>query len=188
MQWITRSYVHLDRVASPWLILRFIDREAQFLFVPWGEEARAAEHPQAIPFALPGAECGPHDEHGSTFHKLLQGYALHDAALMQLDRVISAGVANVLHHYQPPAEDREGQIAVGLLAIAEGMLLRHRDDAEIIRHSLGFYDALYAQFRAEQLLAAQQLHLPGHADGRGPTSNIDFLRSLLDADARQNAG
>jgi hypothetical protein len=68
------------------------------------------------------------------------------------------------------------------------MLLRHRDDAEIIRHSLGFYDALYAQFRAEQLLAARQLHLPGHADGRGPTSNIDFLRSLLDADARQNAG
>src|ERR1700691_2338669 len=64
MKWVTRDFVHLDRVASPWLIKRFIDRDAVFVFVPWGaEERRPAD---AIPFALPGAEIGPHDQEGTT--------------------------------------------------------------------------------------------------------------------------
>ena len=60
MKWVTRDYVHLDRVACPWLIKRFIDKEAEFVFVPWGEESKRPA--DAIPFALPGAELGPHDE------------------------------------------------------------------------------------------------------------------------------
>lgn len=57
MKWVTRDYVHLDRVASPWLITRFVDPQAEFVFVPWGaEDQRAAD---AIPLALPGAELGP---------------------------------------------------------------------------------------------------------------------------------
>jgi hypothetical protein len=81
MKWVTRDFVHLDRVASPWLIKRFIDRDAVFVFVPWaGEDAAPAV---AVPFALPGAEIGPHDAEGSTFAKLLAKYQLDDPALHQ---------------------------------------------------------------------------------------------------------
>jgi hypothetical protein len=79
MKWVTRDFVHLDRVASPWLIKRFIDRDAVFVFVPWGKEDRRPA--DAIPFALPGAEIGPHDHEGTTFAKLLKKYRLDDPAL-----------------------------------------------------------------------------------------------------------
>ncbi len=178
MQWVTRAYVHLDRVASPWLIVRFIDPDAQFCFVPWGEEWRRPT--DAVAFALPGAEYGPHDANGTTFAKLRQGFRLADPALSTMEAVVTAGVNHVLHGYRPGPDDRLGQIAVGLLAIAEGMLLARRDDAIIIRDSLVFYDALYAQFRVEHALESEGLHAPGHGDGRGPTSKVDFLRGVLD--------
>ncbi len=179
MQWVTRAYVHLDRVASPWLILRFIDPDAQFCFVPWGQEAdRPAD---AIAFAIPGADYGPHDAAGTTFAKLRRGYRLADPALATMEAVVAAGVNHVLHGYQPGADDRLGQIAIGLLAIAEGMLLARRDDALIIRDSLVFYDALHAQFQVEHAMKAGGLQPPGHADGRGPTSKVEFLRGVLDA-------
>jgi hypothetical protein len=170
--------VHLDRVASPWLILRFIDRDAQFCFVPWGEEARRPA--DAIAFAIPGAEYGPHDERGTTFAKLRHGYQLTDPALATMEAVVTAGVNHVLHGYRPGPDDRLGQIAVGLLAIAEGMLLARRDDTAIIRDSMVFYDALYAQFRVEHAVESNRLQVPGHGDGRGPTSKVDFLRDVLD--------
>jgi hypothetical protein len=184
MKWVTRAYVHLDRVASPWLIQRFIDPAAEFVFVPWGEEStRPAD---AIAFALPGSEFGPHDAQGTTFAKLRRGHGLEDPALITLERVIALGVDHVLHGYEPAAGDRLGQIAVGLLAIAEGMLLARRDDATIIRDSLVFYDALYTQFRAEHLLESGNLVPPGHGDGRGPTSKVEFLRRLVDGAAGSN--
>jgi hypothetical protein len=178
MQWVTRAYVHLDRVASPWLILRFIDPQAEFVFVQWGEEHRRPA--EAIAFALPGAPFGPHDAEGTTFAKLRRGYALTDPALEAIESVVDAGVAHVLHDYRPGPEDRYGQIAVGLLAIAEGMLLARRDDAVILRDSMVFYDALYAQFRAEHRVHAEGHALPGHGDGRGPTARVEFLRALMD--------
>ncbi len=178
MKWVTRAYVHLDRVASPWLIVRFIDPQAQFEFVPWGEEASRST--DAIGFALPGATYGPHDAQGTTFAKLRRAHHLDDPALVTLEQVIGHGVEYVLHGFRPAADDRLGQIAVGLLAIAEGLLLTHRDDNAIIAQSLPFYDALYAQFKVEHAVETEGLVLPGHGDGRGPTSKIDFLRTVLD--------
>ena len=134
MKWVTRAYVHLDRVASPWLIVRFIDPQAQFEFVPWGEEASRST--DAIGFALPGATYGPHDAQGTTFAKLRRAHHLDDPALVTLEQVIGHGVEYVLHGFRPAADDRLGQIAVGLLAIAEGLLLTHRDDNAIIAQSL----------------------------------------------------
>lgn len=177
MKWVTRAYVHLDRVASPWLIRRFIDQDAEFVFVPWGEEDRRP--PDAIPFALPGTEIGPHDDQGTTFRKLLVRYRLTDPALDAMERIIAAGVDYVLHGYRPGPADRNGQMAVGLVGIAEGMMLLHHPDADIIRASLAVYDALYMLLTAEHLVAAGGRTVPGHADGRGPTSKTDFLRALL---------
>ena len=176
MKWVTRDYVHLDRVASPWLIKRFVDPDAIFMFVPWGaEDPRPAD---AIPLALPGAELGPHDASGTTFQKILAKYKLADPALQRLGTVIAKGVDYVLHDFRPAAGDTDGQIAVGLLAVAEGMLLLHTDDARVLETSFVVYDALYANFRAHHLAAAQGRTIPEH-QGRGPTLPTDFLRQVL---------
>jgi len=176
MKWVTRDYVHLDRVASPWLIKRFVDPEATFVFVPWGrEDERPAD---AIPLALPGAELGPHDASGTTFQKILAKHKLTDPALQRLGVVIAKGVDYVLHGFRPAADDTDGQISVGLLGIAEGMLLLNTDDARILETSYVIYDALYANFRAHHLAALQGRVIPEH-QGRGPTLPTDVLRQLL---------
>ncbi len=174
MKWVTRDFVHLDRVAAPWLIKRFIDRDAEFVFVPWGAEERCP--PDAIPFALPGAEIGPHDVDGSTFQKLLRKYRLDDPALQTMARVIQAGIDYVLHDTQP---DADGRTAIGLLAISEGTMLLEDDDAAIIARSLPIYDALYAYFTAHQLAKAKGVPLPAH-EGQGPTRPTRYLRALLE--------
>ncbi len=178
MMWVTKDFVHLDRVACPWLIKRFIDVEATFVFVPWGEEhLRPAD---AIPFAIAGAELGPHDASGTTFDKVLRKYGLVDPALAAIADIIRAGVDFVLHKNRPAADDAHGQMAYGLLAISEGMMLLKQPDAAIIEASLVFYDALYANFKAHHVLAARGLTLPPMA-GKGPTLPTLFLRELLNA-------
>jgi hypothetical protein len=172
MKWVTRDFVHLDRVASPWLIKRFIDRDAVFVFVPWGEGPRPEV---AIPFALPGAELGPHDTAGSTFRKLLMKYRLDDPALDALARIIEAGIDYVLHDVQPEGSART---ALGLLAISEGTMLLEDDDAAIIARSLPLYDALYAYLTAHHLAQAKGTPLPAD-EGLGPTRPTRYLRELL---------
>lgn len=174
MKWVTRDFVHLDRVASPWLIRRFIDRDAVFVFVPWGAEDAAPR--DAIPFALPGAEIGPHDANGSTFAKLVAKYGFDDPALHALARIVQAGIDYVLEDAHP--ETAETQTALGLLAISEGTMLLEDDDAAIIERSLPLYDALYAYLTAHQLAATKGTPLPAH-EGLGPTRPTRYLRSLL---------
>ena len=176
MKWVTRDFVHLDRVASPWLIRRFIDREATFVFVPWGREDLCPS--DAIPFALPGAEIGPHDNEGTTFEKILVKYRLDEPALHSIGRVVAAGVAYVKHKERPPEDETIAQMAVGLLTISEGMMLLNEDDAKIIENSLPFYDALYTYFTAHQLAKTKGAALPDSA-GRGPTNQTQYLRLLL---------
>lgn len=177
MKWVTRDFVHLDRVACPWLIKRFVDPAAEFAFVPWGDEQRRPA--DATPFAIPGAELGPHDAHGTTFDKIVARYRLDDPAVHAIARIVRAGVAFVLHHERPAADDEHGQMAFGLLAISEGMMLRHRTDQAIIDASLPVYDALYANFRAHHLVQARGLTVP-KPDARGPTAPAMFLRKVLD--------
>jgi hypothetical protein len=176
MKWVTRDFVHLDRVASLWLVKRFVDPDAVFVFVPWGQEDRRPA--DAIPLAIPRAELGPHDHDGTTFDKILAKYRLDDPALRAIGRVITAGVEYVLHGYRPPADDTPGQIAVGLLAISEGTMLINEDDAAILERGMPVYDALYGYFRAHQLAAAQGIKMPDHG-GRGPTNETLLLRGLL---------
>lgn len=176
MKWVTRDFVHLDRVACPWLIKRFIDRDAQFVFVPWGSEhERPAD---AIAFAIPGCELGPHDSQGTTYDKLMAKYRLEDPSLVAIGAIIRAGVAWVLHGERPSDHDEYGHMAFGLLAISEGVMLIHSTDAEIVDASLGIYDALYANFRAHRLLQASGKTLPA-PEGKGPTNATILLRRLL---------
>ncbi len=141
MKWVTRDFVHLDRVASPWLIKRFVDPEAAFVFVPWlKEEQRPAD---AVPLGLPGAELGPHDADGTTFEKIVRKYRLDDPAIARIGNIVRAGVDFVLHGFRPAPEDVDGQTAVGLvIARGEGLYLVHQTDDAILAASFGVYDAL----------------------------------------------
>src|SRR4051812_13312945 len=103
MKWVTIGNLHFDRVASPWLIRRFVDPKAEFVFVPRGQEATRPK--DAIPFAIPGEKLGPHDKDGPTFVKILREYKLNDPALEKMGEVVDKGVKYVLEGYRPPIGD-----------------------------------------------------------------------------------
>jgi hypothetical protein len=139
MRWVTRSHVHVDRVACPWLIRRFVDSEAEFLFVPKCQVAEVAQRQGAIAFDIPGVELG-HREGLCSFDAIIEHYGLTDKALLRLARIVSA--ADTGHPEQDP-------LAVGLEAIAVGYGLRFPDDHENLERQFDVYDALYAWCRLE---------------------------------------
>jgi hypothetical protein len=137
MKWITRERVKVDRVACPWLIKKFVDPEAEFLFVSDDQVPAIAEREGAIPFDTRGAELGHHGEECS-FEAILRKYELTgDRALVLLGKIVNGADTDNLLWKQP-----EGP---GLEAIAEGF--RHLglgDDHEINAAEWIVYDALYA--------------------------------------------
>lgn len=139
MKWITRSHVHVDRVACPWLIRRFVDSQAEFLFVPVCMIEESAKKENAIPFDVPGVELG-HKDGKCSFDAIIQKYGLKDKALLRLAKIVSAADTNRM------ADD---PIATGFEAIAVGYSLRFPDDQENILRQFEVYDALYAWCRLE---------------------------------------
>ncbi|HEY2982467.1 MAG TPA: chromate resistance protein ChrB domain-containing protein, partial [Anaerolineales bacterium] len=89
MQWITRSHVHVDRVACPWLITRFIDNEAEFLFAPKNQIEKIVKETGAIPFDTPGAELG-HVDGRCSFESIILKYELKDPGLLRLAKIVHA--------------------------------------------------------------------------------------------------
>ncbi len=138
MKWITRSHVHVDRVACPWLIARFVDSEAEFLFVPKSQIDAVALETGAIPFDAPGVELGHHDGRCS-FESIILEYELTDPALLRL--------AKTVHAADVSADIDSDPIARGLEAIAAGFSLRYPDDEANIAAQFEVYDALYAWCR-----------------------------------------
>lgn len=134
MKWVTRSHVHVDRVACPWLIKRFIDSEAEFLFVPKSQVIAVAEKEGAIPFDSPGAELD-HDGDLCTFDVIIREYALTDEPLLRLAKIVNAADTRRLEN---------DPLAAGFEAIAVGYGLRFPDDLENLRKQFEVYDALYA--------------------------------------------
>ncbi|HEX7234642.1 MAG TPA: chromate resistance protein ChrB domain-containing protein [Nitrosospira sp.] len=140
MKWITRSHVHVDRVACPWLITRFIDSEAEFLFVPKNQINQVAQETGAIPFDAPEVELG-HHEGRCSFESILLKYDLKDAGLLRLAKIV---------HAADVAEDIDSDpLARGLEAIATGFSLRYPDDLENLEHQFDVYDSLYAWCRLD---------------------------------------
>ena len=140
MQWITRSHVHVDRVACPWLITRFIDNQAEFLFAPKSQIEPLAKETGAIPFDAPGVELG-HQDGRCSFESILLKYDLKDLALHRMARIV---------HAADVAADLDADpIARGLEAIATGFSLRYPDDEENLAVQFEVYDALYAWCRLQ---------------------------------------
>lgn len=140
MQWITRSHVHVDRVACPWLITRFIDNQAEFLFVPKNQIETVVAATGAIPFDAPGVELG-HQDGCCSFESFLRKYELQDPALLRM--------AQVIHAADVSQDIDKDPIARGIEAIATGFSLRFPDDMENLEHQFVVYDALYAWCRLQ---------------------------------------
>jgi hypothetical protein len=140
MKWLTRSHVHVDRVACPWLITRFIDSEAEFLFVPASQIEKVAKETGAIPYDAPGVELG-HVDGRCSFESIIVKYGLKEPGLLRL--------AKIVHAADVDADIDTDPIARGLEAIASGYSLRFPEDLENIENQFEVYDALYAWCRLD---------------------------------------
>ena len=137
MKWVTREHPKIDRVACPWLIRRFIDREAEFLFVAPAEVKRVAEQTGAIPYDVEGVELS-HDGPRCSFDLFLEKYGLKDPHLEELAVIVRGADTDRL--------DLAPQ-AAGLLAISLGLSRNFPDDHEMIRQGFVVYEALYTWSR-----------------------------------------
>lgn len=134
MKWVTRARPKVDRVACPWLIKRFVDPEAEFLYVLPDQVLEIARREDAIPFDVPNVELG-HDGLECSFDAVIKKYHLADRALQRL-AVIVRGADTAAKEIAPES--------AGLEAIAEGFRLVYSDDHELLERELSVYDALYA--------------------------------------------
>lgn len=138
MKWATREKAKVDRIACPWLIKRFVDRDAEFLYLP--HDTKWDELKDAIPFDTPGAELGHHGPECS-FDAIIRKYKLSDPALLEMAKIVRA------------ADTADKAIAPegipGLEAIADGFRRIARDDFENQRLQFPVYDALYAHCQAK---------------------------------------
>jgi len=136
MKWVTRERAKVDRIACPWLIKKFVDAEAQFIFVPGDQVEEVAKREGATPFDTKGAELGHHGDKVS-FEAIVEKYQLTDPALLLLAQIVNGADGKPETYGRP-----EGP---GLNAIAEGFRhLGFRDDHEMLAAESVVYDALYA--------------------------------------------
>lgn len=139
MKWVTRERPRVDRVACPWLIRRFVDADAEFLYVPPDQVMAVADGQGAIPFDVTNVELGHHGADCS-FDAILRKYQLSDPALLRL--------APIVRGADTEAKDLTPE-SRGLEAIAEGFRLAYQDDHELLDREMAVYDALYAYCRAQ---------------------------------------
>ena len=134
MKWITREKARVDRIACPWLISRFIDKQSEFLFVPADQVMAVAKREQAIPYDVPNVELGHHGDHCS-FDAFLVKYKLDDPALQKLALIVR-GADTSQRELTPES--------AGLYAYATGFQATSKDDFDNMARQFPAYDALYA--------------------------------------------
>ena len=140
MRWITRERPKIDRIACPWLISRFIDAEAEFLYVPANEVLTRAREHDATPYDIPCVEMS-HVGNLCSFDAFLGKYGLNDPALQRMALIVRAADTNRLE-IAPQA--------AGLLAVSLGLSHNFSDDHAMLAQGMILYDALYAWCRSCQ--------------------------------------
>ena len=139
MKWVTREKAKVDRIACPWLINRFVDHGAVFLFVPADKVMEVARREGATPFDVDGVELGHYGDRCS-FDALIEKYALNDPALLEMALLVRGADTRM---EAPPAE------SAGLAALASGFRFVAKDDFENMRLQFPAYDAWYAYCKAK---------------------------------------
>lgn len=141
MRWVTRKNANVDRVACPWLVKRFVDEDAEFVYVPADQVMAVAERDGAIPYDVPDVELS-HVDGRCSFESIMVKYGLDDPVLRRL--------AEIVHGADVTADRDICPEAAGLYAIAHGFALVHGDDDHLkIRLETPMYDALYAWCQKE---------------------------------------
>jgi len=133
MRWVTRERPKIDRIACPWLIARFIDKHAEFLYVPAKDVMRVATEQGAIPYDVPDVEYG-HVGELCSFDAFLKKHNLTDPVLQRLAAIVR-GADTGRPELTPQSH--------GLLAISMGLSKNFADDHEMLRYGMVMYDALY---------------------------------------------
>jgi hypothetical protein len=146
VKWLTRKRIHVNRTATAWLIRRFLDHEAEILFVEPEDVASIQRSAGAIGFDAPGAKYPHKDERGRcSFEQLVDERLSQDAALRHLARIV--------HGADFPEEPSSEPESVGLWAISQGFTEVGRDDGDIVARGSFLYDSLYAHL--QRLLATE---------------------------------
>ena len=141
MRWVTRERPVIDRIACPWLISRFIDKAAEFLFAPPDQVLAVAQEKGATPYDIPGVELS-HVGEGCSFDAFVSKYRLGDDPAITIIAAIVRGADTNRHDLTPQS--------AGLLAISMGLRDVTPDDQEVLRHGFVIYDALYAWAKGRQ--------------------------------------
>ena len=134
MKWITRERPKIDRVACPWLIKNFVDKDAEFIYVPTDKVIEKSQELDAIPYDIPGVEL-THEGEYCSFDAILKKYNLKDEGLLRLATIVRAADTDTL--------EKSAQ-AAGLFAISAGLSHNFKDDHEMLKHGMVMYDALYS--------------------------------------------
>jgi hypothetical protein len=134
MKWITRERPKIDRIASPWLIKKFVDKEAEFMYVPFSEVLDKAQKLNAIPFDIPNVEF-THYEEKSTFDYIVKKYEIKDPAILI--------IADIVRGADTDRHDIAKE-AAGLWAISAGLSYNITDDYKLLESGMVIYDALYS--------------------------------------------
>ena len=167
MKWITRERPKIDRIACPWLIKNFIDRDAEFIYVPDDTVKEQAKKLNATPFDVPDVEFSHHDDK-CTFDYILEKYNIKDLALHTL-AVIVRGADTDRHDIASQAS--------GLWAISAGLAYNVKDDYELLEKGMMIYDALYSWAK----------HLQNEKHTQNPVDHlfIDVFNKFIKQKAKQ---
>jgi hypothetical protein len=143
MKWITREHVHVDRVACPWLIRKYVDPDAEFLFVSPEKLNEISRDEQAIPFDAKGVELG-HQGNDCSFETIIKKYKINDPILDE--------VAKVVHCADISVDIEKAPEARGLEAISRGQMFLVKNDYEAIERGAFLYDCLYMYFKYKRII------------------------------------
>lgn len=152
MKWVTRENAKVDRIACPWLITHFVDKHAEFLFVPKEEINEIARKENATPFDSPGVELTHYKENEKefvSFDAIIKKYGLKDSALQEMARIVRGADARI-----PDAPPE----STGLEAAAMGFRALAKDDFENMKLQFPLYDALYKYCQMKVLQGAKLEH------------------------------
>jgi len=165
MKWITRQYVHVDRTACPWLIKRFIDPKAEFIFVPVEKIEETVKKEKAIPYDAPGVELGHHGDKCS-FDAIVENYKVTDQAVLELAKIVRAADTDKME---------AAPEAAGLEAVMTGFGIASKDDYETIAKASPVYEALYTNCKLKLIRERYKTEI----EKMDRTQRREFLKKKL---------
>lgn len=174
-KWVTSERIHVDRVAAPWLIRRWIDPDAEFMFAPRDKVLEVARREGATPFGVPGADLFNQNE-TSTFQTILEKYGIKDPLLDQIGKISHSVIRLAVFHER----DVLAPETLGVETIFGGQMYIAKDDHEALRQGSYIFDCLYAGFMRNRI---QSEHKEELEKMKNAEERFAFVKSLI---AEQN--